>query len=113
MKKSKALKSAALVALSAVLVGGIAMTAAGCGGSSDPNTITVNMFSGPADKATNEKIAKEWADSYNAANGTSYTVDIKNETDKAKYFTTLAEIGTYKFTLNVAENKLTWQKVEA
>ncbi len=93
MKKRKALKSAVLVALSAVFVGGIAMTAAGCGGGGgDLNTITVNMFSGPADKATNEKIATEWAASYNSEHGTSYTVDIKNETDKPTYFTTLADL---------------------
>ncbi len=91
MKKRKALKSAVLVGLSAVLVGGIAMAAAGCGGGRNANEITVSMFSSTADKATNQKIADEWAAEYNEKNGTEYTVKISNQTDKAVYFNKLSD----------------------
>ena len=71
MKKSKTFKSVALVGLSAVMASGVAMAAAGCGGgggggstANNPNII-VSMFSSNADKATNQKIADDWAKEYN------------------------------------------------
>ncbi len=97
MKKSKTFRSVALVGLSAVLAGGVAMTAAGCGGgggggaNSKANEIVVSMFSSNADKATNQKIADDWAAEYNAKNNTEFTVTISNNTDKAEYFNKLPD----------------------
>ncbi len=95
MKKGKALRNVVLVGLSAVLVGGVAMAAAGCGGkakssANDPK-ITVSMFSSSIDKSTNQMIADNWVKKYNAAHNTNYTVNIENQTDKAEYYNSLSD----------------------
>ncbi len=107
MKKSKTLKSISLVALSAVMIAGVAMAAAGCGesgggggtnpggggGTQNPTggDLTVTMFCGDADKATNQQIADAWAKDYNAAHGTTFNAIIKNNTKKEDYFKNLAD----------------------
>ncbi len=60
MKQSKILKKVSLVALSAVMVSGVTLTAAGCGGGTtptgNPTTISVNIFCNKADEHTNRTI---------------------------------------------------------
>ncbi len=63
MKKKKLLKSASLVALSAVMMCGAATAFAGCGGN-DANTIVVSMFCSEVDSAMNRTNCENWAKEY-------------------------------------------------
>lgn len=110
MKRGKFLKRASLVALSAVMVCGVAMAAAGCGGGGgggggssvgyrpglpgqskdDAKTLTVAIFCNESDTATNQQICNEWRDAYNAAHpGANISVRLSTNTDKDKYFNDL------------------------
>lgn len=99
MKKS--VKTAGIVALSAVLACGALGALAGCGGGNggggggrggngsplgDKNTLTVSIFCNAADAKTNQKICDDWAAEYNQKNGTSIKVSLANNTDKGDYF---------------------------
>lgn len=64
MKKKKLLKSASLVALSAVIMAGGALSFAACGGSSESYEITVFIFCSDNDSVTNDEICQEWAKAY-------------------------------------------------
>ncbi|MDE6411537.1 MAG: hypothetical protein K2L02_03255 [Clostridia bacterium] len=92
MKKS--VKTAGIVALSAVLACGALGALAGCkggsGGTGKPlgaaNELTVSIFCNSADATTNQKICNQWAAEYNQKNGTSIKVTLANNTDKSDYF---------------------------
>ncbi len=112
MKKSKFLKRASVIALSAVMTASVAFAAAACGGGGDqknalgyrsgvpgrgkddPNNLTVYIFCNDSDRQTNEAICKDYIAKYNAAHG--YTGDNAKgvkffaETDKKVYFDNLA-----------------------
>ena len=93
----KGLKTAGIVALSAVLACGAVGALAGCekggGGKGKPtgaaNELTVNIFCNSADATTNQAICNEWAAKYNAKNGTNIKVTLSNNTSKADYFDAL------------------------
>lgn len=97
MKKS--VKTAGIVALSAVLACGALGALAGCGGGGggggngkplgDKNTLMVSIFCNASDATTNQKICDEWAAEYNKAHGTSIEVKLNNNTEKGDYFTQL------------------------
>ncbi len=112
MKKSKFLKRASVIGLSAVMTAGVALAAAACGGngggggvnsegyktgtpgaSTDPNKLTVHIFCAATDAATNEAICKDYMAKYNEANNTGgkYSVDFTYNTDKKKYFDELSD----------------------
>ena len=116
MKKSKFLKRASIIALSAVMTAGVALGAAACGGGggggtggtggtggsgslnaegyrsgtpgrgTDPNKLTVYIFCNESDAETNKQICNDWMAKYNAAHNTNYSVDFTANTDKADYF---------------------------
>ena len=97
----KGLKSAGIIALSAVLACGAIGALAGCGGSSggsgkpkgDANELTVNIFCNTSDAMTNQAICNEWAAKYNAAHPElgGIRVTLSNNTSKADYFTKLRD----------------------
>ncbi len=117
MKKGKFLRNASLFGLSAVMLCGVGLSAAGCGGGDnggnnggqvgddgnvvdtyrggtpgaggDANTITVKIFCNESDTETNRQVCKQWQDAYNATHGTNITVDLTTQSDKGKYFTDL------------------------
>ncbi len=64
MKKKKVLKSASLVALSAVIMAGGALSFTACGGSSENYEISVYIFCSDNDSVTNDEICQEWAEAY-------------------------------------------------
>lgn len=93
----KSIKSAGIVALSAVLACGALGALAGCnnGGGGNPlgdeNTLTVSIFCNAADATTNQRICDAWAAEYSAAHseelgGKKIKVDLSNNTDKGEYF---------------------------
>lgn len=91
--KKKLLKSASVVALSAVMMCGTAAALSGCGGSGD-YTLSVFIFCSNTDKATNAKICDDWAAEYTqklrAAGEIGEDVEIKvdfdSRSDTASYF---------------------------
>ncbi|MDE7296966.1 MAG: hypothetical protein K2N84_06850 [Clostridia bacterium] len=90
--KRRMLKNVSLVALSAVMVSGVALTAAGCGGGgklSPDDTITVNIFCSESDKHTNQTICDKWKAMYSQKMGIDIKVDLTTTTLKDNYFTTL------------------------
>ena len=98
----KKIKSAGIVALSAVLACGALGALAGCnnGGGGNPrgdeNTLTVSIFCNAADATTNQRICDEWAADYSAAHseelgGKKIKVDLANNTDKGDYFKKLRD----------------------
>ena len=90
MKKS--VKTAGVVALSAVLACGALSALAGCGGSgnggpkSDKDTLTVSIFCGAADAKTNQQICDDWAADYNKAHDTNIKVKLSNTENKKTYY---------------------------
>ena len=93
----KGLKTAGIVALSAILGCGAlgALAACGGGGKGKPqgakDELTVYIFCGPADATTNQKICDEWAAKYSAAHadelgGMKIRVSLSSTTDKGTYF---------------------------
>ena len=94
MKKSKTLKKVSLVALSAVMVGGVALTSAACGkggGGGNPTTITVNIFCNDSDYHTNNTICQKWGETYSQKTGREVKVDLKVNPDKSEYFELLRQ----------------------
>ena len=98
MKKSKILKSASLVALSAVMVCGSVAALAGCKGKgSGTYEIRINIFCDATDAATNKKICLDWAQEYQEKlwaagtipNGQKIEISFDNNPDKDKYFENL------------------------
>ncbi len=87
MKKKKLLKSASLVALSAVMMCGAAAAFAGCG--TNAYQISVSMFCGDTDVDINRKNCNDWAEQYTTKlreNGT-FGEDDKDITIKFSYQT--------------------------
>ena len=93
----KSIKSAGIVALSAVLACGALGALAGCnnGGGGNPlgdeNTLTVSIYCNAADATTNQRICDEWAADYSAAHsaelgGKKIKVDLANNTNKGNYY---------------------------
>lgn len=94
-RKRKVLKNVSLVALSAVMVSGVALAAAGCGGGgttvSNPEEISVYIFCNKADEHTNNTICRKWEKEYEAKTGQPVKVDLKVNYDKADYFSDLSK----------------------
>ncbi len=93
MKKKKLLKSVSLVALSAVMMCGVAAGFAGCGGSK-AYQISVSMFCGDTDVDINRKNCTDWAEQYTAklrspegVDGHKFTEEDKDITIKFSYQT--------------------------
>ncbi len=97
MKKKKLLKSASLIALSAVMMCGAATAFAGCG--NNAYIISVSMFCGDTDVAVNEKNCNDWAKDFTdrmrteGVNGYKFTeedkdvtVDFSYQTNTGAYF---------------------------
>ncbi len=93
MKKKKLLKSASLIALSAVMMCGAAAAFAGCG--TNAYQIRVSMFCGDTDVDINRKNCEDWAEQYTKKlreNGTfteddkDVTVDFTYQTNTDAYF---------------------------
>lgn len=92
----KGMKSAGILALSAVLACGALGTLAGCGGGGDKpkgakDELTVSIFCNAADATTNQKICDEWAAWYSEEykdelGGMTIKVSLANNTDKGEYF---------------------------
>ncbi len=98
----KGLKTAGIIALSAVLACGAIGALAGCGGGGggggatgnpkgDKDTLTVSIFCNAADATTNQKICDAWAAKYSAEHsaelgGKKIRVNLTNNTDKGDYF---------------------------
>lgn len=91
----KGIKTAGIVALSAVLACGALGALAGCkkkngGGNGTPigdkDTLTVSIFCNAQDATTNQKICDQWAAEYNQKNGTAIKVRLTNNEDKGNYF---------------------------
>lgn len=89
--KRRWVRNVSLVALSAVMVSGVALTAAGCGGGSKSpvDTITVNIFCSESDKHTNETICHNWEKMYSEKIGMKVTAKLTTTTLKDTYFTKL------------------------
>ena len=93
----KGLKSAGIVALSAVLACGAIGALAGCGkkGNGSPrgkaDELTVSIFCNAADATTNQAICDQWAKDYMAEHPEvgKIRVTLANETNKANYFQSL------------------------
>lgn len=90
MKKS--VKTAGIVALSAVLACGALGAFTGCGGNGKgspqggKDELTVSIYCGAADAKTNQQICDEWAKDYNKEHGTSIRVTLSNTENKRTYF---------------------------
>ena len=96
----KGLKSAGIIALSAVLGCGALGALAGCknksgsGGSptGDKDTLTVSIFCNAADAATNQSICDQWAARYSSQHpelGRQIKVKLTSDQNKSNYFETL------------------------
>lgn len=95
VNKRRWLKNVSLVALSAVMVSGVALTAAGCnnnsGTVSDPEKISVYIFCNKADEHTNNTICRKWEKEYEEKTGKPVKADLKVNYDKAEYFSDLSK----------------------
>lgn len=93
--KRRWLKNVSLVALSAVMVSGVALTAAGCNGGgsgvSNPEEISVYIFCNEADEHTNNVICRKWEKEYEAKTGQPVKVDLKVNYSKDNYFTDIGQ----------------------
>lgn len=94
--KRRWLKNVSLVALSAVMVSGVALAAAGCGNNgnstvSNPEEISVYIFCNKADEHTNNTICRKWEKEYEAKTGQPVKVDLTVNYDKAEYFSDLSK----------------------
>lgn len=105
----KGLKTAGIMALSAVLACGALGALAGCGGgggggggatgnpTGDADTLTVSIFCNAADATTNQAICDAWAAEYSAAHsaelgGKKIKVSLSNNPDKTNYFEDLKRL---------------------
>lgn len=103
MKKRKLLRNVSLVALSAVMMSGVALAATACGsggGGGNPTTLTVNIFCNKSDEHTNNTICKNWEKTYSEKLGRQVKVDLKVSYDKSAYFESL------KKSLNSGRNSI-------
>lgn len=103
MKKRKLLRNVSLVALSAVMVSGVAMASTACGSGGkkgNPTTISVNIFCNKADEHTNNTICNNWKKAYSEKIGREVKVDLKVSYDKNEYFESL------KKSLNSGRNSI-------
>ncbi|MDE5547872.1 MAG: hypothetical protein K2J30_02630, partial [Clostridia bacterium] len=92
--KRRLLKNVSLVALSAVMVSGVALAAAGCNNPtsvSNPEEISVYIFCNKADEHTNNTICRKWEKEYEAKTGQPVKVDLTVNYDKADYFSDLSK----------------------
>lgn len=93
--KRRLLKNVSLVALSAVMVSGVALAAAGCGGGgttvSNPEEISVYIFCNEADEHTNNTICRKWEKDYEAKTNQPVKVDLKVNYSKDDYFTDIGK----------------------
>ncbi len=96
MKQSKILKKVSLVALSAVMVSGVTLTAAGCGGGTtptgNPTTISVNIFCNKADEHTNRTICAKWGEEYSKKMNREVKVNLIVNPKKDAYFEDLGKL---------------------
>ena len=88
------LKTAGVVALSAVLACGTLAAFAGCKKGRKSDTIYVSIFCNASDAATNRAICDQWAKEYGEKIGQEIYVDLQTNTDKEDYFKKLSDSWT-------------------
>ena len=96
--KKKLLKSASLVALSAVMMCGAAVSFAGCG--DDSYTISISMFCGDSDTVVNQQNCDDWAKLYtqklindgvfSEEKGEAIKIKFSYQSNTESYFSTLS-----------------------
>ncbi len=96
MKKKNMVKTASIVALSAVMLCGTAVSF-GCGGTTSSYELSVYIFCSDNDAVTNEQICRTWAEEYTESQraagaipaDTTVTVDFNYQPDTTTYNNTL------------------------
>ncbi|MDE7158761.1 MAG: hypothetical protein K2N74_04220 [Clostridiales bacterium] len=86
-KKTRLMRNAGLVALSAVMACGAAVAFAGC--KNDTYTLTVDIFCGTSDEYTNSSIFDKWAKEYSEKLGFEVDVEPNFSNNKDDYFVEL------------------------
>lgn len=87
MKKKKLLRNVSLVALSAVMLSGVALASTACGNKGgNANAISVYIFCNESDEHTNNTICKNWEAEYNRTQNKNIKVNLTVEYQKGNYF---------------------------
>ncbi len=88
--KNKKLKTAGVVALSAVLACGAMAAFGGCKDKGKADTLYVSIFCNASDAATNRSICREWEKEYSKKIGKEIHAELFTNTDKNDYYDKLS-----------------------